>query len=164
MTLKSILKTTLLASTFVGLTGIGSAFATNPEPALAHVNIVGAIAITETQELNFASIVPPPTDPDAITIAPGGDSRSHSGGAVLLGSSTRGLFNFDGENGAAFTITLTPGSCTGTGLTLSALTHNSDGTLDDTGTGVGGTLTVAATAAADPGAKTCSYDVAANYS
>lgn len=161
-----LLKTALLASAFIGLSSLGGAFAANPEPSVADVTIVGPIAITETANLNFGSIVPPASSFSDVTVDPTTSARTQTGSAVLLGTSSRATYNFDGENGVGFTISITATTaCTGTGLSLIGFAHNAGATptLDLTGVGVGGTLRVDSSASGDPGPKNCGYQVAANY-
>lgn len=158
-----LLKSALLASAFVGLSSL-QAFAVsgNPLNTNADVTIVGPITITETQNLKFGKIVPPPSSYTDVTVDNSG-AISQTGSGVLMGGHQQGKYDFSGESGASYTITTTPGSCGGTGLSLTAVTHDAATTLDQSNVGVGGTLRVDNTASSDPGAKQCAYTVAANY-
>jgi hypothetical protein len=153
---------TALAAVTLGATSANAATAT----ANATANIVQAITITETSDLDFATIVPGAAA-STVQVSTGG-VRTCGAGLTCSGTHTAGAFTVTGTAnqpvayGVDASTTLTSGanSMSLTGLTLSAAT----GTLSAGGTDtftVGGTLNVGASQAA--GVYNGTYNVSANY-
>jgi Mat/Ecp fimbriae major subunit len=153
---------TALVAVTIGATSANAATAT----ANATANIVQAITITETSDLDFATIVPGAA---ASTVAVSSAGvRNCGAGLTCSGTHSAGAFSVTGTAsmpvvyGVDASTSLTSGanSMTLTGLTLSA----AGGTLSVGGTAtfsVGGTLNVGANQAA--GVYNGTYNVSANY-
>ncbi len=134
----------------------------------ATATIVAAIAITNTQDLAFASIVPSGSADTVIVSAAG--ARTCGGTLTCTGTVTASSFDVTGGANLTYAVTL-PGAAAnltgpGTDMTVDTWTDSisSAGTLDGAGTQtftVGGTLNVGANQTA--GAYTGTFSVTVDY-
>jgi hypothetical protein len=153
----------LIVALTAGLSGLGiSAASAAPVtlPTAADVDILEQIVITELASLNFGTIDKPSTGSQTFTVAPAGGITDGAGDGSSLAGDAPGSYGVAGTDGAYTFSVSTTSTCSGAGLSLALMTHNSGSTLDET-VGVGGELTVTSGAASGP--STCAYTVAANY-
>jgi hypothetical protein len=158
----AILAGTTLAVAAFAATGAQAATA----PGTATANIVQALTIAETEQLDFATIVP--SGAAATVQVNSAGSRTCGGGLTCSGTTTAGAFTATGTPNQSVTIstdataTLTSGannmSVSGIAPSAATGTLSAGGTLTFT---VGGTLNVGASQAA--GVYSGSYNVNVNY-
>lgn len=164
---------TMLASTAI-LTvlsvGVGLA-QQNSDTATADVtaDVVAAIAISTTTDMNFGKVVAGATGGTVVLTTAG--VRSATGGATLgnAGATAAAAFDVTGESGATYAITLPPSSATiisgSDQMTVDAFDSDPDGT--GTLTGGSETLNVGATLNLDAnqpvGTYTGTFDVTVAY-
>lgn len=149
-----LLRTTMVAA--LGLLAAGPALAQSSSAtatANATAEIVAAIAISKTTDMNFGKVVTGATSGTVVLSTAG--ARSATGGTQLgnAGSTAAGAFSVTGESGATYGITL-PSSTTITSgvinnMTVNTFTSNPSGT----GTLTGGSQSLAVGATLNVGAS-----------
>lgn len=159
------LKTALLASAFVGFAAVP--VGATDFSGTATATIVQGITIDEVAPLRFGNIQPPSSGSQTFTMSATGTPSVGAGDGLFVGppgGRNAGSYDVDGTVGASYTFGVsTAGTCNDVAVTIGSMTKSGDdGTLNDAGVGVGGTLTVSSTVSA--GAITCGYTVSADYS
>lgn len=166
--LRKILLATGVVS--MGLTSVAFAdtVATN-----ASMTIRSAVALTNVTSLNFGTIELPTDALTTFTLANGGGTTTSGGDGSFVSGSAAGDITVAGENGQTVDLSITAGSCTGSGITLTSMealyegnafnestpntaTVNSGATMN-----IGGSISL--TTAASTGAQTCAYTVTVAY-
>ena len=137
----------------------------------ANARIVTPIAVAETTQMNFGDIQP---DAAATTVALStAGATTPTGGTIVTGIPSQGVFSVTGTTGAAYSVTL-PGdgvvTLTGPGPAMAVNGFNHDaGATPAIGAGgtstlnIGATLSVAGSAAQTAGDYAGTYDVTVDY-
>lgn len=164
-----LLRTTMVAA--LGLLAAGPALAqSSSATATANVTaeIVAAIAISKTTDMNFGKVVAGGTSGTVVLSTAG--VRSATGGTKLgnAGSTAAGAFSVTGESGATYSVTLPASRTISSGannMTVDTFTSNPSGTGTLTGgsqsLAVGATLNVGASQVS--GTYTGTFDVTVAY-
>jgi hypothetical protein len=157
----------VVALAAAGITG-DNVIAANPAStsAIASVNLLQPISITQDFNLDFGKIIAPTSGFEEFTVNPTTNAMSESGGdGQAISGHSRGQYDIDGTDGVLYTLTTSFNGCPGSGglLQLTGLTTDASlpTTLDDIDLHIGGTLKVQSGVA--PGPYLCVYSIAAQY-
>lgn len=157
---------TLATALFATVAPMQLAFAVT-ENGTAEATIQAAIAVTQNQVLDFATILPDPAG-DTITLTSASAISSTSGGSALSGTPSAGQFAVTGDANAVVTLQFGTGavlSGAGSDIPLANFTTPSlTPTMDGTGNltfDVGADITIGASQAA--GLYTGNYTVTVSY-
>ncbi len=105
----------LFGSIALGVAVLAALIGGSAAPASASCN--KAITVTETQQMNYATIAVT-SGGGTVRMSPSGTVTA-PGGFVLSGAPAAGTFSVTGTNGCTVTISFTPGSLTGPGAAMS---------------------------------------------
>ena len=135
----------------------GAAFAAD-QAGNANVEIVSAIVITETTQIDFGQII----NVDGTCTMASGGALSGGAGMACTGTETAGVFNVAGTSGAVVDVSVTAGAA------VDGVTYNPviDGTLTRTLTGGNADVNVIGNivlSSATDGIKDIAYTFTANY-
>lgn len=152
---------TVTLTAILTLLSVGMTFAQqNSDTATANVtaDVVAAISITKTTDMNFGKVVAGATGGTVVLST--ASARSATGGVTLgnAGATAAASFDVTGESGATYAITL-PASATIVSGTDEMVVDAFEGDPDGTGTLTGGseTLNVGATLNVDASQPTGTY-------
>ncbi len=165
-----------IAATLVAATpAVAQQTATATAPATARGTVLLPLTLTQSQPLDFGTVIASPTVPGNVVIDADSGARSVGGGVVGVPNypGARGLFQGAGSANQVVVLTLSPPAVLTSGansLTVNSMTFDSAGglsttrTIDATGAfaiGVGGDFAIGANQA--NGVYTANYTVTADY-
>jgi hypothetical protein len=164
-----------LAATFVAATPALAATATATAPATAKGTVLLPLTLTESQPLDFGTVIASPTVAGNVVISADNGSRTVGGGVVGVPAfpGERGIFQGAGSANQLVLLTLSPPVKLNSGtnsLNVNSMTFDTGGgvsttrTIDATGAfsiGVGGDFAIGANQ--PNGVYTANYTVTADY-
>lgn len=151
------MKKVLMAASLAALTASGAVLAAD-QAGNANVEIVSAILITETTQIDFGQII----NVDGTCTMAAGGALSGTAGMGCTGTETAGVFNISGTSGAVVDVSVTAGAA------VDGVSYNPavDGAASRTLTGGTANVNVIgniALVSATDGVKDIAYTFTANY-
>ena len=161
------------------LTGVGAIFMTPTAMAddasgSASITVRQPVSLTNTTDLAFGTVDAPTDATTTFTIANNGGTSTSGGNGPFATGEAAGVVTIAAENGQTIALSAAASTCTGaTGVALTTITGDYNGTAFDSATAntatfssavttidVGGSVTVDV---GTTGAATCAYTVTVNY-